>query len=310
MTHLRTRNGAAPSALSFGTMQFGANADEAASAAMFEACRDAGLNFFDTAFIYTEGRSEEIYGRLAKGMDGDILTATKVNQKAPSTAALIRESFDTSRKRLGMESVDILYLHRFDPETPLEESIEALVQLQSERLIRYIGVSNFAAWQIVKADGIARRLGSRIDIVQPMYSLVKRQAEVEILPACADLGIAVAPYSPLGGGLLTGKYASGGEGRLSEDARYKSRYAVEWMHETGAALPTLAAEHGTTAATLAVAWVMNHPAVTSPIISARSRDQLLPSLDALRFDMSDALYASMTALSQTPAPATDRLEEG
>lgn len=309
MSHMRTRNGAAPSPISFGTMQFGSNADEAASAEMFEACTNAGINFFDTAYVYNDGRSEEIYGNLARAKMDDLLTATKVAQNKPSTRATIRESLGVSLKRLGMDSVDILYLHRFDDRTPLEESIEALVELQSEGSIRYIGVSNFAAWQIVKAQFIAQKLGSRIDVTQPMYNLVKRQVEVEILPACADFGIGVCPYSPLGGGLLTGKYAAGDGGRLKDVAMYNKRYDVEWMHKAAAALPTLAAEHGTHAATLAVAWVAHNPAVTGPIISARSAAQLAPSLAALDFKMSDSLYDAVSALSITPAPATDRLEE-
>lgn len=309
MTHLTTRNGAKASEISFGTMQFGSNADEAASAAMFETCVDAGINFFDTAYVYNGGRSEEIYGALAKPRLDDLITATKVAQDQPSSAKVIRQSFDTSRKRLGMDAVDILYLHRFDDDTPLEESIEALVKLQSDGLIRYIGVSNFAAWQIVKADGIAKAMGSRIDLTQPMYNLVKRQAEVEILPACADFEISVCPYSPLGGGLLTGKYAAGDGGRLKDVDMYLKRYDVDWMHATAAALPALAAKHGTTAPTLAVSWVAQNPAVTGPIISARSAAQLQPSLAAMDFKMTPALYQEITALSQTPSPATDRLEE-
>ena len=143
-----------------------------------------------------------------------------------------------------------------------------------------------------------------------MYNLVKRQAEVEILPACADQGIAVVPYSPLGGGLLTGKYArEDASGRLAEDARYNARYDVAWMHEAAAALPAIAAQNGTDAATLAVAWVAKNPHIAAPIISARSSEQLAPSLAALDFEMGDALYDQLTALSQAPSPATDRLEE-
>lgn len=309
MTHLTTASGEAASRLSFGTMQFGSNADETASAQMFEACRTAGINFFDTAYVYTGGRSEEIYGALAASERDRLITATKVAQTMPSTDGAIRDSLDTSRKRLGMDRIDLLYLHRFDNDTPLEESIETLVALQSDGVIRYIGVSNFAAWQTVKANAIARSLGSRIDVSQPMYNLVKRQAEVEILPACADQDIAVCPYSPLGGGLLTGKYAMGDSGRLNDVEMYKKRYAVDWMHDTAARLLETGKTLHVPTATLAVAWAARHPAVTAPIISARSLDQLQPSLDALDFEMTDSLYAEISALSPRPAPATDRLEE-
>lgn len=208
-----------------------------------------------------------------------------------------------------MDVIDILYLHRWDGDTPLEESFETLARLQSDGTIRHIAVSNFAAWQVVKAQGVAATFDTRIDMIQPMYSLVKRQAEVEILPMAADQGIAVAPYSPLGGGLLSGKYAQGGTGRLTEDDRYAARYAPDWMHAAARGLSELASEVGLHPATLAVAWVASHPAVTAPIISARNAQQLAPSLAASDVTLDPDLMARLTALTPTPAPATDRLEE-
>lgn len=309
MTDMTTRSGSPASSLCFGTMQFGGKADITASEEMYRASREAGINFFDTAYVYTGGQSEEMLGRFAHDEQDEIITATKVAYDKPATRANIIGSFDESRQRMKMDVVDLLYLHRFDPSTTLEESLEALAELQSQKLIRYIGISNFAAWQVVKANHVAATFGTKIDVLQPMYNLVKRQAEVEILPACVDQGIAVCPYSPLGGGLLTGKYAADAGGRLTENAQYKARYNVDWMHDCAAALPRLAAEHGTTAPTLAVAWVAKNPGVTAPIISARSLEQLQPSLAAADFEMSDALYEAVTALSQTPPPATDRLEE-
>lgn len=142
-----------------------------------------------------------------------------------------------------------------------------------------------------------------------MYSLVKRQSEVEIFPMAKDQGISVIPYSPLGGGLLTGKYAKGETGRLTEDHRYQARYDQDWMHKTAADLAALGQELGVSPATLAVAWAAAHPVNPLPIISARSVSQLQPSLAAEGFEMTVELYAKITALSHTPAPATDRLEE-
>ena len=310
MKHLITANGAPASKLCFGTMQFGGKADIVASQSMYEDCRTSGINFFDTAYAYTGGQSETMLGRFIQSERGDVIIATKAAYDKPSTKSNVLQSFEESRARMKVDMIDLLYLHRFDPTTPLQESFEALAELREEGLIRYIGISNFAAWQVMNAAQVARDLGTTVDVLQPMYSLVKRQAEVEILPACVDQGIAVVPYSPLGGGLLTGKYAAGeAAGRLIDDTRYNARYNVPWMHEAAAALPAIAAEHGTDAATLAVAWVAKHPGVAAPIISARSSEQLMPSLAALDFDMSDALYDQLTALSQTPAPATDRLEE-
>jgi aryl-alcohol dehydrogenase-like predicted oxidoreductase len=184
-----------------------------------------------------------------------------------------------------------------------------MAKQQSAGTVRYIGLSNFAAWQVMAAVSLTRERGTQIDIIQPMYNLVKRQAEVELLPMCMDQKITCAPYSPLGGGLLTGKYASGGEGRIKSDARYNERYSLPYMHETAAALSTLGEELGVNPATLAAAWVARHVAHPTPILSARSAEQLGPSLDAIKFQMDDALYARISALSPTPPPATDRWEE-
>ncbi|WP_298260843.1 aldo/keto reductase [uncultured Litoreibacter sp.] len=310
MIHMNTANGAPASKLCFGTMQFGGKADLVASQSMYEDCRTAGINFFDTAYVYTGGQSETMLGRFARAEREDVLIATKAAYDKPATKANILQSFEESRARMKLDMIDLLYLHRFDPSTSLQDSFEALAELREDGLIRYIGISNFAAWQVMKAAQVARNLGTNIDVLQPMYSLVKRQVEVELLPACQDQSISVVPYSPLGGGLLTGKYATDdASGRLIDDTRYNARYNVPWMHETARALPQIAAQHETDAATLAVAWVMKNKAVAAPIISARSSEQLAPSLAALDFEMSDALYDQLTALTQTPAPATDRLEE-
>lgn len=309
MTHLTSPNGTAASPFCFGTMQFGGKATEDESREMYGACRAKGINFFDTAYVYTGGKSETILGKLAAVERDDLIIATKAGYEGRSDRSNIETTFDESRKRLGIDIVDLFYMHRFDPETPMEKTFETLAELKQKQLIRYVGISNFTAWQVVKAVNIAARFDLKIDVLQPMYNLVKRQAEVEILPACVDQGVRVCPYSPLGGGLLTGKYAGQTDGRLIDDHRYKARYNVNWMHDAAAALPKLAEHHGTDAATLAVAWVAHNPAIAAPIISARTAKQLEPSLNALDFNMTDAIYSEMTALTQTPAPATDRLEE-
>ncbi|MEM1373889.1 MAG: aldo/keto reductase [Pseudomonadota bacterium] len=304
---LHAIDGTPASPLTFGTMQFGGTADDPASAQMWSACRAAGITHFDTAWVYTDGRSEEITGRLIGAERESLLIATKAAYTGGAGGTNIRAQFDTSRRRLALDCIDILYMHRFDPETPLEETFETLATLQSQGLIRYIGVSNYAAWQVMKAQNTAARFGTRIDIIQPMYSLVKRQAEVEIFPMAQDQGIFVAPYSPLGGGLLTGKYATGGSGRLSTDDRYRARYGAAHMHETARGLAGIAAREGVHPATLAVAWAASHPAKPAPIVSARSAGQLAPSLAG--FSMSETLRAELNELGPRPAPATDRLEE-
>lgn len=309
MRKLGTIDGTPLSALCFGCMQFGGTADAMASRDMFEAARAAGLNFFDTAHVYNGGESERLLGVFARQDRDSLMIATKAAYTGGSDRATLLDQFDKSRARLGLDVVDILYLHRWDQKTPLEETFETLAQLQQAGKIRYVGASNFAAWQVMKAQGVAAAMGTGIDILQPMYSLVKRQAEVELFPMAASEGIAVAAYSPLGSGLLTGKYLVGETGRLSTDKRYAARYGQDWMRETAQAFSRLAAEFGQDAATLAVAWVAHNPVVTAPIISARNAEQLAPSLKALDVSLSAEDYAQIERLSPRPAPATDRLEE-
>ncbi|MEM7317736.1 MAG: aldo/keto reductase [Pseudomonadota bacterium] len=306
---LNCSDGSSLSAFAFGAMQFGGRADARASQEMFEQCRDAGINHFDTAYAYTDGQSERLLGQFVQSGREQMLVATKVGYVGGAGAANIRAQFDVSRQRLQLDFVDILYLHRFDPDTDLAETMECFAALKDAGATRHIGVSNFAAWQVMKAASIAETFGLTIDVLQPMYNLVKRQAEVEILPMCADQGIAVAAYSPLGGGLLTGKYTHGDSGRLHDDPRYAARYGQTWMGDVAAGLCDLAAELNTDPATLAVAWVAASSYCPTPIISARSTDQLQPSLRAMGTEIGPQLYARLSALSPTPPPATDRIEE-
>ncbi|MEP3686320.1 MAG: aldo/keto reductase [Sulfitobacter dubius] len=309
MTRIQTKNGTPISRLGFGAMQFGRTADGGNAKEMFETCVAAGINHFDTAYSYNGGASESMLGQILGSNVDDLIIGTKAPNDRPATSGNLYAALDESRKRLGVDGVDIYYLHRFDAETPLEETFATLAKMQSQGLIRYIGVSNFAAWQIMKAQAVCKAIGTQIDVCQPMYNLVKRQVEVEILPACADQGIAVSPFSPLGGGLLTGKYAKGAEGRLQDDKTYAARYGQPWMHEVARDLATLSQRLGIAATTLAVAWVARHPAVTSALISGRNVDQLQPSLDAMGLDLSGDSYAEISLLSPKPTPATDRSEE-
>lgn len=306
---LTSPDGTPASRLAFGTMQFGGRADAAASRAMFDASIAAGITHFDTAYLYTDGNSETLLGGFVQDLRDRLLIATKVGYSGGAGRSNMTQTFDISRQRLRLDMVDILYLHRFDPDTDLHETMECFAALKAAGKIRYVGLSNFAAWQVMKAIGVAATFDLTVDILQPMYNLVKRQAEVEILPMCADQNVACAPYSPLGGGLLTGKYATGSAGRLSEDANYAARYGLDWMHSAASDLAEVARELRTDPATLAVAWAAAHETRPMPIISARSAAQLVPSLAAMDFDMTPALYARLSALSPTPPPATDRIEE-
>ena len=299
--------------LAFGTMQFGGRADPAASRAMFDACIDAGITHFDTAFGYNDGASETLLGQFAAPLRDRLFIATKAGFHGGGGRANLTRQFDASRKRLNMDLVDLLYLHRFHPDSPLHETFETFADFKQRGLIRQIGLSNFAAWQVMKAQAVAASFGLKVDALQPMYNLVKRQAEVEILPMAADQGIRIYSYSPLGGGLLSGKYgadiSAAAAGRLSWDKAYSARYAPPQMHLAAEGLSRLAALWGHHPATLAVAFVMAHPTRPTPLISARDTAQLAPSLAALSLRLTADQLSQIAALSPAPPPATDRLEE-
>ena len=300
-----------------GTMTFGKEADEPTSRALMDRAFDAGINFFDTANIYNKGLTEEIVGRWLPSRRDAIVLASKVhfptgagpNDRGSSRRHILRE-VDKSLKRLQTDWLDILYLHHWDTETPIEETLSALTTLVENGKVHYCGVSNFAAWQTMKAIAAARAgRWAPIACIQPMYNLVKRQAEVEILPMAASQHLAVCPYNPLAAGLLTGKYRRGETGRLDENPMYKYRYADPVYAEVAARFVDHALTQGQSPAALAVAWVMAHPAVTSAIIGARSLEQLNDTLGCLDIALDPDRRAEISALSIEPPPATDRTEE-
>ncbi len=309
------------SALCMGTMTFGAQADEAASKELFEACLDAGVNFFDTADMYTSGESERILGGLIKGRRDGLVIATKVyfpmgegvNDRGASRYHTTR-ACEASLRRLGTDRIDVYYIHRFDDDCDLEESLLGLELLARQGKILYPALSNFAAWQVQKALGVCALRGFiRPACIQPMYNLVKRQAEVEILPQAMDAGLGVLPYSPLAAGLLTGKYrkGAGGSGRISESEQYETRYGVSHYGQIAEAFVELADEVGMHPVSLAIAWVAAHPAVTAPLLGARNVTQLAPALASADIDLPyrSELYDRIRAISPDPPPATDRNEE-
>lgn len=314
------RTGVQVSELCFGTMSFGGDADEAESARMFAACRDLGINFFDCADGYSRGKAETILGRLMKDSRDELVVTSKcfvpmaddLNARGANRRHILR-AVEASLSRLGTDRLDVLFMHRWDPVVPLEETLRALEKLVADGKVLYLGASNYAAWQIAKGLGISAKNGwPRFDVIQPMYSLVKRQAEAEILPLAAAEDLGVITYSPVGGGLLSGKYGKDRRpdaGRLMSNQEYTRRYGEDWVFEVADAFTAYAHDKGVHPVTLAVAWAAMHPAVTCPIVGARDLDQLQPSLAAVDFEMSTAMHAEVSALSRTPAPATDRLEE-
>jgi aryl-alcohol dehydrogenase-like predicted oxidoreductase len=308
------------SPLCFGTMSFGGIADEATSAAMFHRCREVGLNFFDCANVYEGGRSEEILGKLIQDCRDEVVITSKAyfpmgddpNARGASRYHITR-ALDASLRRLNTDYIDLYFVHRFDEKTALEETLRALDDFVRQGKVLYLGASNFAAWQVMKALGISRREArTPFHVLQPMYNLVKRQAEVELLPMARSERLGVMPYSPLGGGLLTGKYGTDAQpdtGRLTSNKMYQTRYGDRINYEVAERFTHFAETNDFNPVSLAVAWVASHPAVTAPIIGARNPNQLEGSLGALDIDMTPDLRDEISALSPTPPPATDRVEE-
>ena len=308
------------SQLCLGTMPFGGAADEAQSAALFHAAREAGVNFFDTANVYNQGRSEEILGELTQNCRDQVVIATKAyfptgdgpNDRGNSRYHL-RRSVEESLRRLKTDRIDLFYLHRFDEFTAIEETLRTLDDLIRAGKILYLGASNFAAWQVARALGKSELHGwARFVAIQPMYNLVKRQAEVELLPLARAESLGVFPYSPLGGGLLSGKYGSTKRpenGRLVENQMYQTRYQAPHYYQVAEDFTALAQQRGLHPVSLAIAWTGAHRAVTAPIIGAKNLEQLQPALQSVQLEIDDELYLQISALSPAPPPATDRNEE-
>lgn len=305
------------SALCFGTMSFGGDADETTSAALFRRCRDAGINFFDCANTYSGGRAEEILGRLIAGSRDELVITSKVyfptgadvNARG-ATRRNILAQVEASLKRLGTDHLDVYFIHHFDDNTPLPETLRALDDLVSAGKVLYPAASNFAAWQVTKALGLSALHGwAPFAVLQPMYNLVKRQAEVEILPMAQANGVGVIPYSPGAAGLLSGKYSGQATGRLKTNKMYEARYGEEWVFEVAEKFVAYCGARNLNPVATAVAWVGAHPGVTAPIIGARNLEQLRDSLASVNVEMSAAMRAEIGDLSRTPPPATDRLEE-
>lgn len=308
------------SPLALGTMPFGGDADETTSAGIFARARDAGINFFDTADVYNDGRSEEVLGRLIKPVRDQIVLATKgffprgsgPNDRGASRYHLTR-AVEASLRRLDTDRIDLYYIHRFDEKTDLEETLRCIDDLVSAGKVLYLGVSNFAAWQVQRAIGVGLRNRWIAPVaVQPMYNLVKRQAEVELLPMAQANAIGVVSYSPLGGGLLSGKYGTTkrpASGRLVDNAMYQVRYGDDGYYETAERFVSYAADRGVHPVSLAIAWVAAHPAITAPLIGAKSIQQLEPALGAADIALTAEEREEISALAPSPAPATDRNEE-
>jgi 1-deoxyxylulose-5-phosphate synthase len=313
------RTGLRVSRLCLGTMTFGNQCDERTSVAILDAAMAGGVTFIDTADVYplggsveTVGRTEEIVGRWLRGRRHDVVLATKcffpMSDKSwdrGNSRQHILEAIDASLRRLGTDHVDLYQLHQPDPETPIDESLGALDDVVRSGRARYVGCSNFLAWQVARAIGRSEALGLvRFDSVQPRYNLLFRELERELFPLCLQEGIGVIPYNPIAGGLLSGKHRR--EGAPPEGSRfqlgsagkmYQDRYWRDRMFDTVEALKPIAREAGLDLVTMAVAWVMANPAITAPIIGASRPEQLAPALAAAATRLAPDLKARLDELS-------------
>jgi aryl-alcohol dehydrogenase-like predicted oxidoreductase len=296
------RTGLRVSRLCLGTMTFGLQCDEAKSRSIMDTAAEGGIDFFDPADVYplgggrsTAGRTEEIVGAWLKGKRRDFILATKcvgVTGPKPWDQGMSRkhilDAIDASLRRLDTDYVDLYQLHGYDPVTPIDEALEALDTVVRSGKARYVGVSNWPAHKVARALGRSE-LKNLVNVasVQPRYNMLFRSFERDLLPMCAEESIAVIPYNPIAGGLLTGKHdhkappPAGTRFSLGTAARrYQDRYWNEKQFDTIEALRPIAAEAGISMATMAVAWVLSNPAITAPIVGASRPEQLADSLAA------------------------------
>lgn len=323
MRHLPLgRTGLFVSELCLGTMTFGGSSDlwgkigtlqQAEAERLVGQALDAGVNFIDTADVYAGGMSEQITGQALKNLKvprENVVVATKVfGETGPgpnargNTRGHILDGVKASLKRLQLDHIDLYQIHGFDPATPIEETLRALDQLVRHGHVRYIGVSNWAAWQITKALGISERLGlARFESLQAYYTLAGRDLEREIVPMLRSEGLGLMVWSPLAGGLLSGKFASGqaeaGSRRAGFDFPPVLRPRADACIE---AMRPIAEEHDVSVAQVALAWLLHQPQVTSVIVGAKREDQLADNLAAAKLLLSADELAALDEVSRLPA---------
>jgi len=275
-------------------------------------CLEAGVNLIDTADVYSGGLSEDIVGQVLAGRRDKVLVATKVRMPmgaGPNDAGLslhhIVSGCEASPRRLATDHIDLYQLHEWDGLTPLEETLQALDLLVNSGKVRYVGASNYAGWQLMKALGTADKLGlPRFVSQQIYYSLQARDAEYELIPAAVDQGLGVLVWSPLAGGLLSGKY------RRDVQAPAGSRQLTDWneppvrdqetLYDTVDSLIAIGAEHGVSAAQVALAYLLGKPAVTSLVIGARTEEQLADNLAAADLVLTDEEWERLDKTSAPP----------
>lgn len=286
-----SKTGLKVSRLCFGTMTFGGQADEPASVHMIERCLDAGINFYDTANVYTGGTSETMLGRALKGRRQRVILASKVANKvgdAPDQKGLsrpaIRRAIDESLKRLETDYLDLYYMHLPDYLTPIEESLAAMEELVKAGKVRHVAQSNYAAWQVTQMQWIAEKHNySPIVVSQPMYNLLARGIEQEFLPMSKEFGIANVVYNPLAGGLLTGKHNATEPirgSRFDNNKMYLDRYWHADDFSAVEAVRDIARKSGRSMVSLALCWLLHHTSIECVILGASKLEQLEENLAA------------------------------
>ena len=288
------RAGVKVSQICLGTMMFGGPTNESDSVRMIHHALDAGINFLDTANVYNDGESERIVGKAIHSVRDEVVIATKVCgpvADGPNQSGLSRYHImfqvEESLRRLGTDRIDVYYLHRPDPTTPIEESLRALDDCVRQGKVRYIACSNFDAWRVCEGLSVSERMNlERFACVQPLYNIVNRDIEVELLPLCQQRGLGVVPYSPLARGVLSGKYLTGqsppvGSRAARRDPRLLQTELREESYEVAQALVPLAKAHNKTVTQFALAWVLANPIITSAIIGPRTMQQLDDNLGCL-----------------------------
>lgn len=293
------RTGAHVSPLCLGCMNFGGSTAEDESIRIMHAALDRGTFFFDTADVYSRGSSETVVGKALQGRRDDVFLATKVhgrmgdrpNDQGNSRLHIIKGCEDSLR-RLNTDHIDLYQIHRPQSQVPIDETLRALDDLITAGKVRYIGTSTFAAYQVVESLWMSEKWGlNRFVCEQPPYNLLDRRIERELLPVCQSYGVGVIPWSPLAGGMLTGKYKrnqQGPEGSRYESGKFRSGEEVPsaaWDVIEG--VEKLAEEKGVTMDALALAWVLHQPGVTSPIIGPRTFEQFEDNLKALDVEITD-----------------------
>jgi aryl-alcohol dehydrogenase-like predicted oxidoreductase len=313
------------SVLGLGTMTFGNEANEATSHAILDRYFDAGGTFVDTADVYTRGVSEEYIGRWLsdRGVRDEVVVATKARFAMSDDPGdrgagrgYLQRALDASLRRLGVDHVDLYQIHAWDPNTPVEETMEALNGFVEAGKVRFVGVSNYLGWQVERAVQASERNGwAPVISLQPQYNLLARDIELELVPLCIDRGIGLLPWSPLGGGWLTGKYqrdiAPTPLSRLGEDpTRGLEAYSVRNTERTWSILDvvrSIAGRRGTTMSQVAVNWLRRRPMVSSVLLGCRTTAQLDENLAALKWDLTDD---EITDLNEVSAPGIPAYPQG